>query len=741
MPHPSLSLALPTISWEEPFGTCIRAALADLGPRDEALVVFDGVPPPPPDWLLQSRARLLSTGRRSGPAAARNLAAAQARGDILLFVDADVELHPDAVERIRVRFAADPELAAVFGSYDDRPAAYGVVSRFRNLLHHHTHHSHPGPATTFWAGCGAVRRDAFLALGGFDAAAYERPCIEDIEFGLRLSDAGGRILLDPAIQGTHHKRWTLASMVSTDIQQRAMPWSQLLLQRRQLLTMLNLAIPARISAVLSLLLPLCLFGVLNPALWPWALAWFTGCLGFLLLLNRDFYGLLRRRCGLVEAAIGVGLHGLVLAYSALTFALVALVETLQHPVNLSVWVVSNAGLQRSFLRCALVLLSVLALATISTGLTYGWFVPPFDLGERWDEWRLFSQGIYPSGQLARPEQQALPYFRTTVYLPWALPMFAPLFFWGGRLQGVVFIHVLSLLSLVLIATIGWFSLRRFGAYAGWLGSLAPLAIAGNFSALNKGQFAIVSMGLISLQWLLLLRHNRSPAAGFCWALAMVKPQIAWTFALPFLARGRLAGLVLGVGLLLGLSVLALAYTRSDPYAYLVSWFQLLPSFLGGANLNGASGLVELIRRMPSSFLVVLGVVSSIGIGIVVSLVLKKMFPARPQGEGYGGADPMLLAGLCAIVGQLAFYHRYYDNIMLYPALLAVLRLVFLKQRLLEVLLASLMAASVWTPQRLLDLLPCSAMVQTVVWGLLGGYIMRALLIDAAVDPASPRVIV
>ena len=287
MPHPSLSLALPTISWEEPFGTCIRAALADLGPRDEALVVFDGVPPPPPDWLLHSGARLLSTGRRSGPAAARNLAAAQARGDILLFVDADVELHPDAVERIRVRFAADPELAAVFGSYDDRPAAYGVVSRFRNLLHHHTHHSHPGPATTFWAGCGAVRRDAFLALGGFDAAAYERPCIEDIEFGLRLSDAGGRILLDPAIQGTHHKRWTLASMVSTDIQQRAMPWSQLLLQRRQLPTMLNLAIPARISAVLSLLLPLCLFGVLNPALWPWALAWFTGCLGFLLLLNRD----------------------------------------------------------------------------------------------------------------------------------------------------------------------------------------------------------------------------------------------------------------------------------------------------------------------------------------------------------------------------------------------------------------------------------------------------------------------
>ena len=223
VPHPSLTLVMPTIGWKEPFGICIRAALAVLGSQDEALVVFDGPPPPAPAWLLHSRVDLLSTGRRSGPAAARNRAAQQARDDILLFVDADVELHPDAMERIRAHFDADPELAAVFGSYDDRPAAPGVVSRFRNLLHHHTHSSHPGPATTFWAGCGAVRRQAFLDLGGFDANTYKRPCVEDIEFGLRLSDAGGRILLDPAIQGTHQKRWSLGSMVVTDIGQRAIP--------------------------------------------------------------------------------------------------------------------------------------------------------------------------------------------------------------------------------------------------------------------------------------------------------------------------------------------------------------------------------------------------------------------------------------------------------------------------------------------------------------------------------------
>ena len=223
-------------------------------------------------------ALLLNTGLRQGPAAVSNLAARSAHGEILLFVDADVELHLDAIERIRARFCADPTLAALFGSYDDRPAAPGVVSRFRNLLHHHTHSSHPGPASTFWAGCGAVRRQSFLALSGFDAA-YDRPCIEDIEVGLRLSDAGRRIELDPSIQGTHHKRWTLRSMVATDIRQRAIPWSRLL------------------------------------------------------LLNRSFYALLLRCGGPLEACAGVGLHGMYLAYSSLTYILMALAQVAGTPLR------------------------------------------------------------------------------------------------------------------------------------------------------------------------------------------------------------------------------------------------------------------------------------------------------------------------------------------------------------------------------------------------------------------------
>ncbi|MDF2754156.1 MAG: pglI 2, partial [Gaiellaceae bacterium] len=82
-----------------------------------------------------------------------------------MFVDADVEVHEDAFQRIRSAFNGDPGLAAIFGSYDDAPGADGIVSDFRNLLHHHVHHQGAGVATTFWAGLGAIRREVFLDLG------------------------------------------------------------------------------------------------------------------------------------------------------------------------------------------------------------------------------------------------------------------------------------------------------------------------------------------------------------------------------------------------------------------------------------------------------------------------------------------------------------------------------------------------------------------------------------------------
>ncbi|MPZ64093.1 MAG: glycosyltransferase [Pseudonocardiaceae bacterium] len=234
--------------------------------------------------------------------AARNAGARRATGDVLVFVDADVEVHPDALTRIREAFAARPGLTAVFGSYDDAPSAAGVVSAFRNLLHHHVHQNAAGSAETFWSGLGAVRRDAFLAVGGFDGDRFPHPSVEDIDLGARLLARGARIVCDPAIQGTHLKAWTVRNMLFTDFARRGVPWVAMQLRSGRSSTALNLGWRHRGSAAA------CAVGLVALLAGRPAIA--VGPVLALLALNHDFYTLLARRRGPREAALGVALHAL-----------------------------------------------------------------------------------------------------------------------------------------------------------------------------------------------------------------------------------------------------------------------------------------------------------------------------------------------------------------------------------------------------------------------------------------------
>ncbi|WP_375291106.1 glycosyltransferase family 2 protein [Qipengyuania sp.] len=167
----------------------------------------------------------LCIAKNAGAAEARNVGARASDADTLYFVDADVVVHSDARAKVLNFFRDHPDHAAVFGSYDDDPAADTVVSRFRNLLHRHVHIENAGEAVTFWTGCGAVRRSAFEQAGGFDA---QQPMMEDIKLGLELTARGHRIRLDPTIQGKHLKRWSLGTMFHTDMFHRAIPWARML---------------------------------------------------------------------------------------------------------------------------------------------------------------------------------------------------------------------------------------------------------------------------------------------------------------------------------------------------------------------------------------------------------------------------------------------------------------------------------------------------------------------------------
>lgn len=192
---------------------CLAALAACDPPPAEVVVVDDGSPvalPTRPEahfrWHHQAN---------RGPAAARNAGAALAGGDVLVFVDADVEVPPDTFRRLAEDFARTPEAQAVWGTVTAAHVNPGLVSRYKNHTHRHftlRQEARTRHLTTMLA---AIRRDAFLAAGGFDEA-LTTVSVEDVELGRDLFERGALVLLDRELEVGHRHRFTLARAVRND---------------------------------------------------------------------------------------------------------------------------------------------------------------------------------------------------------------------------------------------------------------------------------------------------------------------------------------------------------------------------------------------------------------------------------------------------------------------------------------------------------------------------------------------
>jgi GT2 family glycosyltransferase len=324
-----VSVIVPAYNNPDELSQCLSALQTATSADTELIVVDDASNDDVSSTAARFGARFLRLARNAGPAAARNHGARHARGQILFFVDADIVVPNDAIGRIQTLFDSHGEIAAVFGSYDARPAAPGLVSRYRNLLHHFVHQTGKVEAATFWAGCGAVRRPAFDRVSGFDERRFPHPSIEDIELGYRLRRAGYRILLDKSLQCMHLKRWTLRSIIHTDVIRRAIPWSRLILESGEAPDDLNVSGSQKASvaliglAGLFLLMSLARLELLMLA---------VGCVAVTIILNRDLYAFFRRAGGISFAAACIPLHLLYFMYCGLSYHYVWVLSMLQKAV-------------------------------------------------------------------------------------------------------------------------------------------------------------------------------------------------------------------------------------------------------------------------------------------------------------------------------------------------------------------------------------------------------------------------
>ncbi|MBD3375291.1 glycosyltransferase [candidate division KSB1 bacterium] len=312
----SISIIIPMYNAQHTLDRCLTAVLNSKGKADQVIVVDDRSTDKGPDIAKTYPIETLSNKGPQGPASARNTGARRARSEWLFFVDADVVIHNDTLDRLRHEITAHPDMAAFIGSYDDHAFHHSFFADYKNLMHHFVHQHSNTRAFTFWGACGAIKKQIFQEMGGFDES-FRTACIEDIELGYRLIAAGHRIRLAKSVQVTHLKKWTFLSMIKTDIFLRGIPWTRLMLRANHVPTDLNLRPKHRWSALLVFaFFPIGLFAVFMPK----AAFLFLITSGLLLWLNRDVYAFFFRRMGFFFMIRAILIHWIYYLYSLFSFA-------------------------------------------------------------------------------------------------------------------------------------------------------------------------------------------------------------------------------------------------------------------------------------------------------------------------------------------------------------------------------------------------------------------------------------
>lgn len=220
-----LSIIIPTYDRQPILEKCLQALEHQrTNAPYEIVVVDDGSTDGTVDWLQQAafpHVRLFQQNHQ-GPAAARNLGVAEAKGDMIIFIDSDLvvtevflQSHIDALEQAQKQLGTD------------RLFTYGNVVNTCNFDHPTTE---PFKVTDysrayFATGNVAIARKWLDQAGLFDTR-FQLYGWEDLELGVRLKQLGLKLIKCPAAVGYHwHPPFSLAeipSLIDKEIQRGRM---------------------------------------------------------------------------------------------------------------------------------------------------------------------------------------------------------------------------------------------------------------------------------------------------------------------------------------------------------------------------------------------------------------------------------------------------------------------------------------------------------------------------------------
>jgi glycosyltransferase involved in cell wall biosynthesis len=191
-----ISVIIPAYNAESTIGRCLQALTNQSYPADsyEVIVVDDGSTDGTAGIAQDFAVRYIRQ-ENQGPAAARNNGAQQARGEIILFTDADCVPDVDWIREMANPFDK-PELMAVKGAYRSRQKS--IVARFAQLEFEERFAKLEKAGSTdmvdtYSAG---FRSRQFLEMNGFDTS-FPVANNEDTELSYRMSKSGHKMVFNP----------------------------------------------------------------------------------------------------------------------------------------------------------------------------------------------------------------------------------------------------------------------------------------------------------------------------------------------------------------------------------------------------------------------------------------------------------------------------------------------------------------------------------------------------------------
>jgi len=222
--HPRASIIVSTWNGRHLLETCLPRlvqAVAREGGDHEVIVVDDASSDDTVDYVRREfpQVRLIPLPRNLRFAGANNAGARQARGEILVFLNNDMLVAPDFLGLL-LRHFEHSDLFAATARIEMEPKQVGggviretglVRARFEDgffvLRHEEPTSDEPVPVLYAGGGSSALRRDRFLALGGFDRL-FRPFYFEDLDVSWRAQKAGWRILYEPRSRINHSHRRT-----------------------------------------------------------------------------------------------------------------------------------------------------------------------------------------------------------------------------------------------------------------------------------------------------------------------------------------------------------------------------------------------------------------------------------------------------------------------------------------------------------------------------------------------------